>query len=151
LGARFDGPNRCRPHRDRLRRWRTIQSQSSGTTWWSACATSIRHIALRADEPKGTEAAAVGLAYGMGGGLLTRTRFGPVFFKEGHGDASQNYMICFERRQPCMILLINSDNGELAFRPLLETVDDQHRTASIVVVTNWPAAVNAKRQRQTVE
>ena len=31
-------------------------------------------------------------------------------------------MICFERRQACMILLTNSDNGELAFRPLLETI-----------------------------
>ena len=39
-----------------------------------------------------------------------------------HGDGAQNYMICFERRQTCMILLTNSDNGELAFRPLLETI-----------------------------
>ena len=29
-------------------------------------------------------------------------------------------MICFTRRQACMILLNNSDNGELAFRHLLE-------------------------------
>ena len=83
---------------------------------------SLHQIALKADEPEGAEAAAVGLAYGMGWGLLTRTRFGPAFFKEGHGDGAQNYMICFERRQACMILLTNSDNGELAFRPLLETI-----------------------------
>jgi hypothetical protein len=31
-------------------------------------------------------------------------------------------MICFERRQACMIILTNSDNGELAFRPLLEGI-----------------------------
>lgn len=31
-------------------------------------------------------------------------------------------MICFERRQACLILLTNSDNGESAFRPLLETI-----------------------------
>jgi hypothetical protein len=31
-------------------------------------------------------------------------------------------MICFERQKSCMILLTNSDNGELAFRPLLETI-----------------------------
>jgi hypothetical protein len=31
-------------------------------------------------------------------------------------------MICFEKRKTCMILLTNSDNGELAFRPLLETI-----------------------------
>jgi CubicO group peptidase (beta-lactamase class C family) len=83
---------------------------------------SLHQFALEPDEPEGTEAAAVGLAYGMGWGLLTRTRFGPAFFKEGHGDGAQNYMICFERRQTCMILLTNSDNGELAFRPLLETI-----------------------------
>jgi len=62
------------------------------------------------------------IEHGMGWGLLTHTRFGPAFFKEGHGDGAQNYMICFERRQACMILLTNSDNGELAFRPLLETI-----------------------------
>lgn len=83
---------------------------------------SLHQFALKANEPEGTEAAAVDLAYGMGWGLLTRTRFGPAFFKEGHGDGAQNYMICFERRHACMILLTNSDNGELAFRPLLETI-----------------------------
>lgn len=83
---------------------------------------SLHQFAVEADEPEGAEAGAVGLAYGIGWGLLTRTRFGPAFFKEGHGDGAQNYMICFERRQACMILLTNSDNGELAFRPLLETI-----------------------------
>jgi CubicO group peptidase (beta-lactamase class C family) len=83
---------------------------------------SRHQFPLAADERDGVEAAAVGLAYGMGWGLLTTTRFGPAFFKEGHGDGAQNYMICFERRQACMILLTNSDNGELAFRPLLETI-----------------------------
>jgi CubicO group peptidase (beta-lactamase class C family) len=73
-------------------------------------------------EGLGTEAPAVGLAYGVGWGLLTHTRFGPAFFKEGHGDGAQNYMICFERHRACMIILTNSDNGELAFRPLLEAI-----------------------------
>lgn len=74
------------------------------------------------DGAEGEEAARVGLAYGMGWGLLTKTPYGPAFFKEGHGDGAQNYMICFERRKVCMILLTNSDNGERAFRPLLETI-----------------------------
>ncbi|MBI4909243.1 MAG: beta-lactamase family protein [Acidobacteria bacterium] len=73
-------------------------------------------------EKRGREAARVGLAYGMGWGLLTRTRFGPAFFKEGHGDGAQNYMICFERRRACMVLLTNSDNGEAAFRALMERI-----------------------------
>ncbi len=83
---------------------------------------SLHQFALGPDEPEGTEAKKVGLAYGSGWGLLTRTRFGPAFFKEGHGDGAQNYMICFTRRQTCMIILTNSDNGELAFRPFLEGI-----------------------------
>ena len=83
---------------------------------------SLHQFPLGANEGAGTEAEAIGLAYGAGWGLLTHTRFGPAFFKEGHGDGAQNYMICFERRKACMILLTNSDNGELAFRPLLETI-----------------------------
>jgi hypothetical protein len=58
-------------------------------------------LALEPDEPAGVEAARVGLAYRLGWGLLTQTRFGPAFFKEGHGDGAQNYMVCFERRQAC--------------------------------------------------
>ena len=70
----------------------------------------------------GPEGPAVGLAYGLGWGLLTETKFGPAFFKEGHGDGAQNYMICFEKSKSCMILLTNSDNGEFAFRPILEHI-----------------------------
>jgi CubicO group peptidase (beta-lactamase class C family) len=83
---------------------------------------SMHQFPLREGEGESSEAAGVGLAYGVGWGLLTHTKFGPAFFKEGHGDGAQNYVICFEKRQACMILLTNSDNGELAFRPLLETI-----------------------------
>ncbi|MBC7928865.1 MAG: beta-lactamase family protein [Bryobacteraceae bacterium] len=83
---------------------------------------SLHQFAVDRNEPEGTEAPGVGLAYGVGWGLLTRTKFGPAFFKEGHGDGAQDYMICFERRQACMILLTNSDNAEVTFRPLMETI-----------------------------
>jgi CubicO group peptidase (beta-lactamase class C family) len=83
---------------------------------------SMHQFGIGVNQADGQEAKAVGLAYGAGWGLLTRTRFGPAFFKEGHGDGAQNYMICFERRKACMIVLTNSDNGELAFRPLFETI-----------------------------
>ncbi len=83
---------------------------------------TLHQFAFSPDEPPGAEAEATGLAYGLGWGLLTRTKFGPAFFKEGHGDGAQNYMICFQRRKACMILLTNSDNGEFAFRPLLEKI-----------------------------
>lgn len=74
------------------------------------------------NDPPGTEANTVGIAYGVGWGLLTKTKFGPAFFKEGHGDGAQNYVICFERSKSCMILLTNSDNGEKTFRALLEKI-----------------------------
>ncbi len=83
---------------------------------------TLHQFPLKLNESEGTEGSAVGLAYGVGWGLLTKTRFGPAFFKEGHGDGAQNYMICFERRQACMIVLTNSDNGEFAFRPLFEKI-----------------------------
>jgi CubicO group peptidase (beta-lactamase class C family) len=83
---------------------------------------TLHQFAAKENEGEGEEAKRLGLAYGMGWGLLTRTKFGPAFFKEGHGDGAQNYMICFERSRSCMILLTNSDNGELAFRALLEGI-----------------------------
>jgi CubicO group peptidase (beta-lactamase class C family) len=100
-----------------------------------------------ANGPTGKEGDRVGLAYGVGWGLLTHTKFGPAFFKEGHGDGAQNYLICFERSQSCMILLTNSDNGELAFRPLLE-----HILGDTVTPWEWegytPSLIEAARKNQ---
>jgi len=94
---------------------------------------------------EGDESKAIGLAYGVGWGLLTHTRFGPAFFKEGHGDGAQNYAICFQRTQSCMIILTNSDNGEFAFRPLLE-----HILGDTVTPWEWegytPAYIEDQRQ-----
>lgn len=108
---------------------------------------SLHQFPNRRDEGEGTEGAAVGLAYGVGWGLLTHTRFGPAFFKEGHGDGAQNYMICFERKKTCMIILTNSDNGELAFRPLLETI-----LGDTVTPWEWegytPAYIEESRKHQ---
>ena len=81
---------------------------------------TLHEFPQKADEPDGEEARRVGLAYGLGWGLLTKTPYGPAFFKEGHGDGAQNYMICFERSKDCMVILTNSDNGEKAFKALLE-------------------------------
>jgi CubicO group peptidase (beta-lactamase class C family) len=83
---------------------------------------SLHEFPIAANEGNSEESVTTGLAYGVGWGLLTQTRFGPAFFKEGHGDGAQNYMLCFEQRQACMIVLTNSDNGELTFRPLFEKI-----------------------------
>lgn len=68
------------------------------------------------------ETARVGLAYGIGWGLLTTMRHGPAFFKEGHGDGAQTYLLCFTRQRRCLVLLSNSDNAEWAFRPLVNAL-----------------------------
>jgi CubicO group peptidase (beta-lactamase class C family) len=108
---------------------------------------SLHEFAIAANEGEGVEAAERGLAYGVGWGLLTHTRFGPAFFKEGHGDGAQNYMICFERRRACMVVLTNSDNGELAFRALFEKIWGD-------TVTPWewegytPAYIDVSRKLQ---
>ncbi len=88
------------------------------------------HVVLRGahqfplpdDPPFSAETERVGLAYGLGWGLLTKTPFGPAFFKEGSGDGARTYMICFPRRKDCMVILTNSDNGAWVFRPLMEAV-----------------------------
>ena len=108
---------------------------------------SLHQFPLAPNEPEGTEAVKVGLAYGVGWGLLTRTPFGPAFFKEGHGDGAQNYMMCFEKRKACIILLTNSDNGEFAFRTLMEKLFGN-------TVTPWewegytPAYIEQARKQQ---
>lgn len=108
---------------------------------------TLHEFAVRANEGEGSDAIDAGLAYGIGWGLLTHTRFGPAFFKEGHGDGAQNYMICFERQKSCMILLTDSDNGELAFRPLLETI-----LGDTVTPWEWegytPAYIEENRKQQ---
>ena len=71
---------------------------------------------------KGDEGSRVGLSYGLGWGLLSATKYGPAFFKEGHGEGAQNYMICFREKGDCMIVMTNSENGELAFRTLFERI-----------------------------
>jgi CubicO group peptidase (beta-lactamase class C family) len=75
-----------------------------------------------ADGEGSAETRRVGLAYGLGWGLLTRTAHGPAFFKEGHGDGAQTYLLCFARQRSCLVLLANSDNGEFAFRPLVNAL-----------------------------
>lgn len=108
---------------------------------------TVHQFPLAGDASTGAEADTVGLSYGLGWGLLTHTRFGPAFFKEGHGDGAQNYMICFTRSRDCMILLTNSDNGELAFRPLLETI-----LGDTVTPWEWesytPSAIAAARSNR---
>lgn len=64
----------------------------------------------------------IGLAYGLGWGLLTKTPHGPAYFKEGHDDGWGNYLIAFDDRGLAVVLMSNSDNGETIFRAVLDKV-----------------------------
>lgn len=63
---------------------------------------------------------AVGLAYGLGWGVLQRTSHGPAFFKEGHDDGWEHYSICYPASKSAVIIMTNSSNGESIFKKLLE-------------------------------
>jgi CubicO group peptidase (beta-lactamase class C family) len=105
---------------DALLHGRVLQPETRAKMFSPQIAINAAHEFPTFDAATSAEGPRVGLSYGIGWGLLTKTKYGPAFFKEGHGDGAENYLICFQRSGICMILLTNSDNGELAFRPLLE-------------------------------
>ncbi|HWF65712.1 MAG TPA: serine hydrolase domain-containing protein [Acidobacteriaceae bacterium] len=94
----------------------------------SQLAIHTLHEAPTLSTETGTEGDRVGLSAGLGWVLLTRTRYGLAFSKEGWVAGIQNYLICFTRSGTCMILLTNSNNGTLAFRPLLEKLIGDNAT-----------------------
>ena len=61
---------------------------------------------------------AIRLSYGLGWGLFW-SPYGKAFFKEGHDDGWQHYMVAFEESRTALILMANSSNGERAFPELL--------------------------------
>jgi len=71
-----------------------------------------RHIDTDAFDP-------LMLSYGLGGGVL-QTKYGKGFFKEGHGDGFQHYFILFPEKKIGVLIITNSDNGESAFKEILE-------------------------------
>lgn len=66
-----------------------------------------------------TENDAIHLSYGLGWGLFKCT-YGKAIFKEGNGGAWRNYNINFMDKGIAVIILVNSENGEKVFQPLLE-------------------------------
>lgn len=63
----------------------------------------------------------VRLSYGLGWGLL-KTPHGRAFFKGGHDDGWENYMIGFDKSATGIVLMTNSSNGESIFKELLQTL-----------------------------
>ncbi len=59
------------------------------------------------------------LSYGLGWGLFN-TPWGPAFFKEGHDEGWEHYMISFPGKKSSFIVMTNSSNGESIFKELIE-------------------------------
>ncbi|MEK6677226.1 MAG: serine hydrolase domain-containing protein [Planctomycetota bacterium] len=64
---------------------------------------------------------AIRLSYGLGWGLFW-SPYGKAFFKEGHDDGWENYMVAFEDSKTALIVMASSSNGESIFVELLEAL-----------------------------
>jgi CubicO group peptidase (beta-lactamase class C family) len=70
------------------------------------------------DEATSTRDDRVQLSYGLGWGLL-KTPHGRAFFKGGHDDGWENYMIGFDKSGTGIVIMTNSSNGDSIFKELL--------------------------------
>jgi len=64
---------------------------------------------------------AIHLSYGLGWGLYL-TKYGEVFFKEGHDEGWRNYVACFDQPKTGLLIMTNSSNGEDIYSGLLENL-----------------------------
>lgn len=69
--------------------------------------------------PDTTANDSIRLGYGLGMGRYQSAR-GPVFFKSGHDDGTNNLAVCLMDSRTCVLLMSNSSNGEGIFAYLLE-------------------------------
>jgi CubicO group peptidase (beta-lactamase class C family) len=73
------------------------------------------------DMERTTANESIRLSYGLGWGLYW-SPYGKAFFKEGHDNGFQHYVVCFTEPGTGMLIMTNSDNGENAYGALLETL-----------------------------
>ena len=70
------------------------------------------------------------LSYGLGWGLFW-SPYGKAFFKEGHDNGWENYLVVFEDSKTGIVIMTNSSNGETIFPELLsELIADDYTPSS---------------------
>ena len=69
--------------------------------------------------PDTTDNDAIALSYALGVGTY-RSPQGPIWFKEGHDDGTNNVLVCEQRSRDCLLLLSNSSNAESIFPYLMQ-------------------------------
>jgi CubicO group peptidase (beta-lactamase class C family) len=70
------------------------------------------------------------LSYGLGWGLFT-SPYGKAFFKEGHDEGWEHYMISFPGKKSSFIVMTNSSNGESIFKELV------NKLTSVTIPWEW--------------
>ncbi len=83
------------------------------TVWIDSPVQFPTLIEQRTDRWKGMK-----LGYAIGWGTF-ESRFGHAFFKEGHDDGTDNYAVCVDGRQSCILLLANDNRATRIFVPLV--------------------------------
>ena len=63
----------------------------------------------------------IALSYGLGWGLFM-SKYGQAFFKEGHDDGWEHYVIGLHGKKFAVIIMTNSSNGESIFKDLVEKI-----------------------------
>jgi CubicO group peptidase (beta-lactamase class C family) len=76
------------------------------------------------------EAKAMQVAYGLGWGLFASSH-GTAFFKEGHLDGWEHFVIAWPAEKAALIILCNSSNGESMFKELVE------KLAGVTIPWKW--------------
>ena len=98
-----------------------------------ACGPEIRIRSVHQFPVPSTETTtrddSIRLSYGLGWGLLW-SPYGKAYFKEGHDDGWENYMITFEQPGTAIVIMTNSSNGESIFTELLGTLIGDRFTPS---------------------
>ncbi|NTX10186.1 beta-lactamase family protein [Myxococcus sp. CA056] len=72
-------------------------------------------------EEKDPRNQAIALSAGLGM-VLFDDRSSPAFFKGGHDEHTDNFVLCLERGARCVVLLANSVKGPHVFPPLIEAI-----------------------------
>ena len=121
------------------------QKTVSGRYWKEMLKPQIRIRSARQfptfDEETTTRNDGVQLSYGLGWALL-KTPHGRAFFKGGHDDGWENYMIGFDKSGTGVVFMTNSSNGESIFKELLATlIGDTYTPWEWEGYIPWNAAV----------
>lgn len=72
-------------------------------------------------EDRTTKWRGIKLGYAIGWGTF-ESRFGHAFFKEGHDDGTDNYAVCVDQRNSCILIMSNDNRATNIFVPVVDAL-----------------------------